>query len=172
MSGGTAYKLSYIPHDVILLSAGTQFKLGSFTILPFDVKHDAAEPLGFLIYHPEAGNILFATDTYYIPYTFEGLNQILIECNYRQDILEANIAKGKLPRALRDRTLESHMSFHTCLEALQANDLSKVNNIVLIHLSDENSNEIEFKRDIHEQTGKNVHIAQKGLTINFNKQPF
>ena len=155
-----------------LLKAEYKTKIGNFTILPFNVKHDAAEPLGFLIHHPETGNILFATDTYYIPYTFEGLNQILIECNYRQDILEANIESGRIPKALRDRTLESHMSFHTCLEALQANDLRLVNNIVLIHLSDGNSNEIEFKRDIHAETGKNVHIAQKGLTISFNRQPF
>ena len=175
MSYGTYEKVipkGYFGQIPRFAESGTLKKLGNFKILPFDIKHDAAEPLGFIIHHPETGNILFATDTYFIPYTFEGLNQIMIECNYRQDILEANIEKGNLPRTLRDRTLESHMSFHTCLEALQANDLTKVNNIVLIHLSDGNSNEIEFKRDIHAQTGKSVHIAQKGLTINFNKQPF
>ena len=155
-----------------MIEAGYRFQLGNFTILPFDVKHDAEEPVGFLIHHPESGNILFVTDSYYIPYKFERLNQIMIECNYRHDILEANIVKGRVNQKLRDRTLESHMSFHTCLEALQANDLTKVNNIVLLHLSDANSNEMEFQRDIHSETGKSVKIAQKGLKINFNKQPF
>lgn len=172
MSGGTANKLRHTPHDVILLSDGTQFKIGNFTILPFDVKHDAAEPLGFLIKHPETGLILFATDTYYLPNTFAGLNNILIECNYRLDLLEKNIASGRIPKALRDRTLESHMSFDTCKEALLANDLTAVNNIVLIHLSDGNSNAEEFQKDLHRATGKTVHIADKGLQIQLNKTPF
>lgn len=162
-------KSNYLP---LLLTAGCKTKIGNFTILPFDVKHDAAEPLGFLISHDEIGVMLFATDTYYLPYTFANLTNILIECNYRDDILQANIEKGHLPVQLRNRTLESHMSFKTCREALLANDLSKVNNIVLIHLSDGNSNAKEFKRDIHSATGKTVHIAEKGLKININTHPF
>ena len=177
MSLGTGTALGFIGAEhrhllPITIEAGSQFKLGNFIILPFDIKHDAADPLGFLINHPETGNVLFVTDSYYIPYKFENLHNILIECNYRTDILERNIAAGRIPAALRDRTLQSHMSFETCLEALQANDLSKVNNIVLIHLSDGNSNAEEFKRDIHRATGKTVHVADKGLKIKFNKTPF
>ena len=37
----------------LLMEAGNAVKIGSFTVLPFGVKHDAAEPLGFLINHPE-----------------------------------------------------------------------------------------------------------------------
>lgn len=177
MSYGTGTKLGYVgstePHLLpVSIDSASKFKLGKFTILPFDVKHDAAEPLGFLINHPETGNVLFVTDSYYIPYKFENLHNILIECNYRTDILERNIAAGKIHPKTRDRLLESHMSFETCQEALQANDLSKVNNIVLIHLSDGNSNAEEFKRDIHRATGKTVHVADKGLRIPFNKCPF
>ena len=64
------------------------------------------------------------------------------------------------------------MSYDTCEEVLQANDLSKVNNIVLIHLSPGNSNAIAFKQGIKCLTGKNVHIADKGVVIDFNKSPF
>lgn len=174
MSEGTMKKVRnpYSTFSPLFCEAGSEFKLGNFTILPFDVKHDAAEPLGFLIRHPEMGLVLFATDTYYLPYTFAGLNNILIECNYRQDLLEQNIAAGRIPKALRDRTLESHMSFDTCKEALQANDLSAVNNIVLIHLSDGNSNAEEFRNDIHNATGKTVLVADKGMNIKFDKTPF
>lgn len=159
----------YLP---LLLEDGGKVQIGGFTVLPFDVKHDCKEPLGFLIKHDEIGVLLFATDTYYLPYTFEGLTNIMIEANYRADILESNINAGKIPPALRDRTLQSHMSFDTCLEALQANDLSLVNNIILIHLSDGNSNADEFQRDIHRATGKRVHIADRGLKIQLNKTPF
>lgn len=154
------------------LISGEKKQIGNFTVLPFDIKHDAAEPLGFLIYHPECGLTLFATDTYFLPYTFSGLNNILIECNYRLDLLENNIQAGRIPKALRDRTLESHMSFDTCKEVLLANDLTAVNNIVLIHLSDGNSNAEAFKNDIHKATGKIVWVADKGMTIKFDKTPF
>lgn len=97
----------------------------------------------------------------------------MIECNYDQEILDANVEAGKLPMALRMRTMKSHCSFTTCRETLLANDLSKVNHIVLIHLSDGNSNEKMFQRTIQEETGKTVHVAQSGMTIkNFNVSPF
>ena len=173
MSAGTMSCLkpkgTYLP---FILEAERKTKIGNFTVLPFDVKHDCAEPLGFLIHHQECGNVLFATDTYYLPYNFAGLNNILIEANYRKDLLEANIQTGRIPPALRDRTLQSHMSLDTCIEALQANDLSKVNNIVLIHLSDGNSNSQEFKDEVRRVTGKQVHVADKGMKIQLNKTPF
>lgn len=173
MSAGTNRSLtikgSFFP---FLIESGVKKQLGNFTVLPFDVKHDAAEPIGFLIHHPECGNVLFATDTFYLPYNFTGLNNIMIEANYRKDLLEANIKAGRIPPALRDRTLQSHMSLDTCIEALQANDLSKVNNIVLIHLSDGNSNSQEFKDEVRRVTGKTVHIADKGMKIQLNKTPF
>lgn len=78
-----------------------------------------------------------------------------------------------MTKALRDRTMKSHMEFDTCKETLLANDLSAVNHIVLIHLSDGNSNADDFKQGIQLATAKTVHIAQKGMTIdNFNKAPF
>jgi hypothetical protein len=64
------------------------------------------------------------------------------------------------------------MSFETCREELLANDLRAVNSIVLIHLSDLNSNADEFREGIREATGKTVYIAQKGMKIEFNKTPF
>jgi hypothetical protein len=124
------------------------------------------------ITHAETGNVLFATDTYYLAYTFKGLNNILIECNYRQDILDENYQAGRVPKAQRDRTIESHMSFDTCRETLQANDLRAVNNIVLMHLSDGNSNAAEFWTGIADTTNKQVYVANKGMVLSFNKTPF
>ncbi|MDR1459709.1 MAG: MBL fold metallo-hydrolase [Bacteroidales bacterium] len=155
-----------------IVSANKPFRIGTFRIIPFSTMHDAAEPLGFFINHHETGNVLFATDTYYLPCTFAGLNNILIECNYRLDILERNIAAGIIPMAMRNRILQSHFGYEHCLQALRANDLKAVNNIVLIHLSSDNSNEKEFKDDMQKATGKTIHVADKGMIIDFNKTPF
>jgi phosphoribosyl 1,2-cyclic phosphodiesterase len=73
---------------------------------------------------------------------------------------------------LRDRIIGSHLSLETLLEMLAKNDLSKVNNIVLIHLSDSNSNAIEFKNSIEKATNCNVTVAQANQTIQFDKTPF
>lgn len=162
-----------VPNLVCQMGELTIQQIGKFRVQPFATQHDAAEPFGFLIYHPECGMVLFATDTYYLHYTFDGLHNILIECNYRQDILDYNVESGKIHPAMRTRTMKSHCSFDTCRETLLANDLSKVNNIVLIHLSDGNANANEFKQGIIEATGKTVHVAEKGMTIkNFNVSPF
>jgi phosphoribosyl 1,2-cyclic phosphodiesterase len=157
----------------VVVNTEESYSIGSFKVKAFDVKHDAAQPLGFLIWHPETGLILFLTDSYYSEYKFNGLNNIIIEANYCQGIMDERVKAGEDPKFLRDRTITSHMSLSTCKELLQANDLSAVNNIVLIHLSDRNSDAARFQKEVEEVTGKQVHIAKAGLTIeNFGKKPF
>ncbi len=160
-------------HRAKVIPIGKEFNISSFRIIAFNVKHDAQEPVGFLINHPETGTILFVTDTYYVEKTFRGLNNIIVECNYSQEILDAKLKAGATPDFLRNRIFKSHMNLATCKELLKANDLSAVNNIVLIHLSDSNSNAKQFQHEITACTGKKVYVAQAGMVIeNFNKQPF
>lgn len=148
------------------------FRLGEFDIMPFPVEHDAAEPFGYLIRHQECGNVLFATDTYYLRYRFPRLSNILIECNYSQDILGDNYRDGRIDRQRYVRTVKSHMSYETCRETLLANDLSRVNNIVLIHLSRDNGDGRQFAQGIAIATGKLVTAARPGLTIPFDRTPY
>ena len=147
-------------------------QLGGFTVIPWQAQHDANEPTGFYIWHRETGGVLFATDTYYIAPRFAGLSNILIECNYDPERLEANYEAGYLDHKRYERTLKSHMGLDTCLAFLQANDISLVNNLVLIHLSQDNGDAIRFKDRITQATGKEVTIAHPGLKIEFNQTPF
>lgn len=156
----------------LILRHGEIEQIGNFMILPFRVKHDAAEPLGFLINHEETGTILFATDTYYLPYKFNNIHNIMIECNHDRSVIEKNYKNGKIAFSYYNRLIQSHMDYDTCVGALEATDLKSVNKIILLHLSDENSNADKFKKGIQELTGKNVFIAEKGLVIDFNKTPF
>lgn len=158
--------------DVVIVKALQEYKIGDFRVMPFAVQHDAKEPLGFLINHHECGNVLFATDTFYLRYTFLNLNNIIIECNYDEDILAANISKGIVSQVVGNRVRHSHLSLQGCKEILRANDLSAVNNIVLIHLSADNSNKELFKKEIETLTMKKVTIADKGVVMDFNKDIF
>lgn len=158
-SKGTAIALGLTGHHMKLVQEKEAFSIGMFTILPFDTEHDAAEPLGFLIADQSGDKLLFATDTYYIKYKFQRLTYIMIECNYSVDILNDNIEAGQVPGVLKNRLLKSHFSLEHVKDFLRANDLSIVKGIWLIHLSNNNSNAEQFKREIMELTGKPVYIA-------------
>jgi phosphoribosyl 1,2-cyclic phosphodiesterase len=147
------------------------FQLGNFKIMPFDVKHDVP-CLGFLIYHPECGKTLFITDTFYCPYTFKGLNNIIIEANYSKNIIDKKYGADSGLEFLRNRILKSHFSLENCIEMLKSNDLKAVNKIMLIHLSDTNSDEKMFQEEVFLSTGKNVLVANKGMDLEFNKDDF
>ncbi len=157
-------------HRAKAVAYGYTFQVGSFQIKAYEAKHDCAEPACYLIHHPECGVVLFLTDSYYCEYVFTGLNNIIIEANYAQDIIDRKLKDDK--KFLRDRVLESHMSLDTCKKTLASYDLSAVQNIVLIHLSDGNSDEKRFKEEVQQATGKVVYVADAGLTIPFNKTAF
>jgi len=160
MTQGTADALGVNGYRVRLIQPKTQFKLGTWIVLPFNVQHDAADPVGFLLANQSGEKQLYATDTYYIRYRFNGLTHIMIEVNHSRDILEANVRSGVVPVAMKKRLLRSHMNLETAKDFLRANDLSKVQEIHLIHLSDGNSDEARFKREIQALTGKMVFVAQ------------
>lgn len=137
------------------------FKIGNFAIVPFATEHDAAEPLGFLIYHKDLGKLLFITDSYYCKYSFQDVDHILIECNYSNEILQ----QKELPKNLKNRIIKSHFELDNVKDFLKATDLKGTKEIVLIHLSDGNSNAEQFKEEIERVTGKPVYIADKDLEI-------
>lgn len=135
-----------------------QFRIGSLVILPFDVKHDV-ENHGFIIQSDHGSKLLFATDTFYIKYKFSGITHLMVEANYSEAILNENIEFDRVHEFLGNRIKSSHFSLENLLVFLKANDLSKVQEIHLLHLSDTNSDAALFKKTVQEQTGKLVFIA-------------
>ena len=158
-------------HNIKIVKELKSFAIDEFNIMSFDLKHDV-KCLGFLINHKESGKFCMITDTYYCKYTFPGLNNIIIEANYSKEIIDKKYGPDSDKEFLRNRILQSHFSLANCKDLLKANDLREVNNIVLIHLSDSNSNEKQFQKEVYEITGKNVTVASKGMDIPFKKTPF
>jgi phosphoribosyl 1,2-cyclic phosphodiesterase len=158
-SMGTHKALNVPSHRTYVVEDQQQFIIGKFIVMPFKVQHDAAEPMGYLIYHPEFGKLLFATDTYYIKYKFKNLNYIMVECNYSKEILEKNIESGALNPFMKKRLLSSHFSLENFQKFLAANDLTNLEEIYMIHLSAGNSHAEQFKEVIQRQTGKPVIIC-------------
>lgn len=158
MSPGTKDAIGIDHHRIKAIENKKQFKLGTWTILPFDVQHDVSEPFGFLLANDAGDKLLFATDTYYIRYRFSGLTHLMVECNYSEKILYENVESGRVHKTLRKRIMSSHFSLENVLEFLKANDLSKVQEIHLLHLSSSNSDEEMFKKAVQQQTGKLVFV--------------
>ncbi|WP_445506648.1 MBL fold metallo-hydrolase [Niallia sp. 03190] len=158
MSSGTKEAIGVEHHRIKTVQAKQQFKLGTWTILPFDVQHDVSEPYGFLLANQQGEKLLFATDTYYIKYRFPGLTHLMIEANYDMGILNENIATGRVPTVMKKRLMKSHFSLDNVKDFLRANDLSKVQEIWLLHLSDNNSDELLFKNEIAALTGKLIFV--------------
>lgn len=147
------------------------YKVGGFKILPLPVVHDVP-CVGYLIEHEEMGKLIFITDTMMLEYKLPQLNHIMLEANYADEILQYNIDSGIVPVSMRDRLLHSHMELQTTKEILRANDLSSVNEVILLHLSGNNSNASQFQREVQEASGKPVYIAKSGMEINLNKEPY
>lgn len=142
---------------------------GNFEVTPFNVHHDAAEPVGFHIWHPDCGAIVFVTDSDIVAERFEPPQHIMIECNYDLDALQAN---RKLPQETKDRIIDTHMSYHHCVDTLRNMDLSRCRQVVLIHLSNDNSQEAQFVEGVRAATGKPVFAAVEGMELDFGTKPF
>lgn len=158
-SKGTAEALDLNNHRTHLLAALEQYTIGNWIILPFDVQHDVKEPLGFFIQSPKGKKVLFATDTYYIKYKFPGITHLMIECNYALDILNENVANKQVGAFLKNRVIKSHFELENVKSFIKSNDMSQLEEAWLLHLSNNNSDEKRFKREIQEITGTPVYVG-------------
>lgn len=137
---------------------------GNFKIKPFELVHDVP-CYGFYITHPDIGSLVYATDTEYIKYRFKGINHILVEANYSDDLVDTDAENYS-------HVLQGHMSLETALGFICTNDNPMLKNIVLLHLSDKNADSALFLQKTKEITDKNVYVAKKNLEVNLDLTPF
>lgn len=137
-----------------------------FTVRDFDLVHDV-DCLGFHIQHQDIGSLVYATDTEYIKYRFKNLNHILVEANYSDDLIDNEAVN-------REHVLRGHMSLQTALDFISTNDNPALRNVVLLHLSDKNSDSEQFLQKTKETVkyGADCYIAEKGLEVDLNLCPF
>lgn len=156
-SQDTAKELGLSGHRLHILEVGKQIKVGGWAIKPFDLIHDVP-CLGFILAKGEE-KIMYANDTSYIPYRFRGLTHVMLGVNYDTEILVNNITCGYINAEAGKRVLKNHMSLDTAKGFFRANDMSKVEEIYLLHLSDGNSNAEKFRSEIQGITGRPVYIG-------------
>ena len=126
--------------------------VGTFTVRPFKAIHDC-ECYGYYLRSIVTGDrLVYLTDSAEVPYRFEGVDYWLIEANYSLDILDRNVAAG-MDSERANRVIATHMSIEKLEAYFAGYDSLPAREIYLIHLSEDNSDEGEFKRRIEAATG-------------------
>lgn len=151
--------------------AGVGIKVGNFKVLPFNAFHDVP-CLGYYIYHPDMGYLLFLTDSFMTENRFNGVNHMMVECNYSDAALQAAIDRGDTHSAMRRRLMTTHMELNTVANFIASHDLTNVYNIIMLHLSKFNSDRNEITDVITRVTGKNVMFADPGLKVELSNNPY
>ena len=73
--------------------------------------------------------------------------------------MQQNIKDEVIHNVLANRIMESHFSLEHAIGMLEANDLSNLEEIHLIHLSSNNANAEQIKTSIQEVTGVPVYVG-------------
>ena len=141
--------------------------MGGFTVKPFDLTtidgnwtHTNAngEPcpiFGFLITHPEMGKLLYITDTELIKWKFKDINHILLGVNYDKDLVDTDNPKA-------NHVFRGHLSIDTACDFVKANYSDSLQNVIMCHLSSENSDRDSFIEKMKNAVnGANVDVAER-----------
>ncbi|HUV78124.1 MAG TPA: MBL fold metallo-hydrolase [Desulfobacterales bacterium] len=154
----TAQALKFSGHRLNVIEPLRQFKIGSFSIVPVEIHHqdvitgERIPGVGFLI-SDRTDKLLYFCDSFYCKYRFGQLGIIALGVNYSKKTMNPN-----LNTARKKRLFKSHMSLETAIKFFKANDLSKIREIHLLHISSENGDPEYFKSEIMKATGKPVFV--------------
>ena len=111
---------------------------------------------GFLIAHKEMGKLLYITDTELIKWRFKDINHILLGVNYDKDLVDTDNPKA-------NHVFRGHLSIDTACDFVKANDSDSLQNVIMCHLSSENSDSDSFIEKMKNAVnGANVDVAVAG----------
>jgi len=159
-TAGTACGAGLSGHRLHVVEPLKQFKVGPWKILPFPTIHNAEQPAGFLLANGQ-DKLLFAVDTATLAYQFRGLTHIAIECNWESSRLRDSVFQGHMERFVARKIRRAHMSLERLEMFLRAQDLGRVQEIHLLHLSDNNVSEDRARRKVEGIAGVPAYVADK-----------
>ena len=152
----------YMSQKPMAIGSGA-FRIQAFDLTTVDGRwtHTNAdgEPcpiFGFLITHKEMGKLLYITDCEVIKWKFKGINHILLGVNYDKDLVDTDNPKA-------NHVFRGHLSIDTACDFVKANDSDSLQNVIMCHLSAENSDKDSFIGKMKNAVnGANVDVAEPG----------
>ena len=127
-------------HELRFFQTGRSFELAGFTIRPFSVPHDCADPVGFRISRG-TGTLGIATDlgaaTGLVANVLAGLQVVVLESNHDPQMLR----NGPYPWELKQRVSGrlGHLSNSASASLLQRIVSDELQAVILAHLSETNN---------------------------------
>lgn len=147
---------------------GQKTLIGGFSIQPLLVPH-SVECYAYIITHEEFGKLVFCTDATSFKYKVKNVNHWLIEANYSEQILIDKMCDNSMGRSL----YQHHMEIEDTIKALKVNFCSDTQSILLVHLSESNSNESAFIQRVEDELGfPMVEAAKACQVIELYKEEF
>lgn len=138
-----------------------RYTVGAFKVMPLKVPHGDCECYAYYLELPDGQKGIFATDCECFPYSIKGLNFILIEANNSQELIIDRLCDGHDARS----SFNSHMELNETISVINRLKNPELNQVVLLHLSDENSDERMFKKQVFTETGIRPLIAESSLNV-------
>lgn len=153
------FPLAGLSHKVV--TPREPFYVGPWMVTAFEVLHDSPGTVGYVLDQPDQlCRCVYLTDSAYSKFTFEGMTHLFVECNHSTELMRQSVERG-MDTSRYSRTASNHMSIERLIRFLEANDTSKLQEIHLLHLSDANSDEAAFRKQIQEVIGCPVYVAKK-----------
>ncbi|MBO0456318.1 MBL fold metallo-hydrolase [Enterococcus hulanensis] len=133
-------------------------RIGTWFVSPFKTEHDAAEPCGFMIDNTAGDRLIFITDSYYVKYRFPNVTHLMIEANFSKEVIDEKMISGYDVKR-KNRLFESHFDFEQTKSFIKKNQSDRLQEVWLLHLSDANSIEKQFKEETQRIVGVPVYMA-------------
>lgn len=145
----------FTPHEPV--------DLGSITVVPFPISHDAADPHNFLVTGADVTAGIFTDLGYACPVVrayFARCHAVFLETNYDEEKLRQSRYPAHLQERIRGN--RGHLSNLQALELLQSSRSEKLSHVFLSHLSAEN-NSPELARNVFATEARTlaVHVTSR-----------
>jgi len=153
-------------------SAGQRFNVADVDILPFTTPHDAADPVGFVLW-AEGMKIAMVTDLGYLPGSvcqhLRGCDGLLIESNHDLEMLRG----GPYPWVVKQRVMSrvGHLSNHALAEFFLNDYDGGAAFLVLAHLSEQNNHPEIARASAEKALGVRRDLLRNRLMLATQGQP-
>lgn len=152
---------------VLPIVTKSKYCIGSFKVQCLEVPHNVP-CYSYIIDCSDGIRVLFITDTNEFPYRIKGVHCLMVEANYDEEVILARAVQNEWSRSASS----NHLSIDQAIEVIKRHDTVDLQDIILLHLSDGNSDAKKFQRMVKAETGHDCLIADKGLVVELKNREF
>lgn len=142
--------------------------IDGFKVQNFELVHNVPNN-AFIVDTIDGIRILYCTDTEYVPKRVKGVHYAIVECNHDIDCMIDNAMDDIYSMS----HYENHQSLDNCIEYLKYIYNTKLQGVILWHMSDTNIDANKAVKKTKEELGfNNVFVAEKKFVLPLQKEEF